>query len=108
LATSRVIGTALKAINRPLDAGVAELVGLAVTAVSLAILLPLLGLMGAGLASVLAYAATMSWVAWKAMRALDLTLFELLLDPRQIREALGGLARRIGRSPRGRTDHRSP
>ena len=58
LGTGRVLEAALKGANRPLDAGIAEGAGLAVTAVGLAVFLPILGLKGAAITSLLAYSIT--------------------------------------------------
>jgi O-antigen/teichoic acid export membrane protein len=69
---SRVASTTLKAIGRPLDAGLAELVALGATIAGLAALLPFFGLMGAAVASVLAYAVSAAWMVRRAAKALDL------------------------------------
>jgi enterobacterial common antigen flippase len=70
LGTGRVLGAALKGLNRPLDAGVAEGVGLAVTAVGLAVLLPILDLKGAAITSIVAYTASAAVGVHLANRAL--------------------------------------
>jgi enterobacterial common antigen flippase len=70
LGTGRVLGAVLKGVNRPLDAGIAEGVGLAVTAVGLAILLPILDLKGAAITSVAAYTASTAAGLHLANRAL--------------------------------------
>ncbi len=77
LTTNRTLGAILNAVGRPLDAGVAELVALAVTVAGLAALLPTLGLMGAAIASLLAYVVSMAWLTVKASRALDLAVRDL-------------------------------
>jgi antigen flippase len=82
LATGRVLGSVLKAVNRPLDAGIGELAGLAVTVASLAVLLPAVGLTGAAVASLLAYGTTMAWLTYRTARALDLGVADLLLPAR--------------------------
>lgn len=82
LATGRVLGSILKAVNRPLEAGTAELAGLAVTAVALAALLPAFDLTGAAVASALAYLVTAGWLARRVSVALDIPLGELLLGRR--------------------------
>jgi O-antigen/teichoic acid export membrane protein len=81
LATSRALAATLTALGRPLDAGIPELVGLAMTAVALAALLPLFGLMGAAVASLLAYGASLAWMLRRGARALDLPLRSLLVPP---------------------------
>ena len=68
---SRVVATTLKAVGRPLDAGIAEGVALGATAVSLGALLPLFGLMGAAVASLIAYTVSAGWMTRRAARALD-------------------------------------
>ncbi len=70
LGTGRVLGAALKGVNRPLDAGIAEGVGLVVTAVGLAVLLPILDLKGAAITSVAAYTASAAVGLHLANRAL--------------------------------------
>jgi O-antigen/teichoic acid export membrane protein len=70
LATGRALNAALKGVNRPLDAGIAELGALGITVIALAALLPAFGLIGAGLASLLAYTASTVWMARKLRRAL--------------------------------------
>jgi O-antigen/teichoic acid export membrane protein len=79
LATGRVLGSILKAVNRPLDAGAAELAGLAVTAVALAALLPAFELTGAAVASALAYLVTTAWLARRTALALGMPVAGLLV-----------------------------
>lgn len=82
LSTTRTVTAVLKAINRPLSAGLAESLALGVTFVGLAALLPTLGLLGAGLASLLAYCTSAAWSVRQAARALDLSPTRLLLPER--------------------------
>ena len=70
LGTGRVLGAALKEVDRPLDAGIAEGVGFVVTAIRLAVLLPILDLKGAAIASVAAYTASAAVGLHLADRAL--------------------------------------
>ena len=79
LVTGRVLGTVLKAVGRPLDAGAAELAALATTLAGLLVLLPALVLIGAGIASLLAYSVSTAWMVRRAGRALDLSARSLLL-----------------------------
>jgi antigen flippase len=79
LSANRVIGSVLKAVGRPLDAGIAEGVSLGVTAAGLALLVPRLDLLGAGLTSLLAYGVATVWMLTKAARALDVSPAALLL-----------------------------
>jgi O-antigen/teichoic acid export membrane protein len=62
LSTNRVLGAALAGLGRPLDQGIGELLAVAGTAASLALLLPRLGLLGAAIASVIAYGISMAWM----------------------------------------------
>lgn len=73
----------LKGVNRPLDAGIAEVVGLAVTAVGLAALLPTLGLTGAAITSAVAYSATAAFALRRANAALGTRGLELLIPVRR-------------------------
>jgi O-antigen/teichoic acid export membrane protein len=82
LSTGRAVQAILKAINRPLDAGVAETLALVVTIAALAVLLPALGIMGAGVASLLAYVASTTFALYRAARALKVSAAGLLLPAR--------------------------
>jgi O-antigen/teichoic acid export membrane protein len=62
LSLNRSIAAVLTALGRPLDAGLAESAGLAVTIAALLVLLPIFGLMGAAVASFAAYAFTLLWM----------------------------------------------
>jgi O-antigen/teichoic acid export membrane protein len=101
LTVARLIGALLKGLGRPLDAGMADLVGLCVTAVGLAALLPTLGLMGAALASLIAYGASMTWMLRRIAVALDARVWTILwpTTPRLGRvEVLSQDARSVPRS----------
>lgn len=87
LATGRVLGAILKAVDRPLEPGKAELGGLLVTLISLAVLLPALGIVGAAIASLLAYAASLAWNVRSAAAALAVSPLALLLPPWAVRRA---------------------
>lgn len=78
LSTGRAVNAILKAINRPLDAGIAESLALIVTIAALAVLLPFLGIMGAGLASLLAYLAGTTFALSRTARELDISPLALL------------------------------
>jgi O-antigen/teichoic acid export membrane protein len=82
--TNRVLSAILRAVGRPLDAGWAELLALAVTSVGLATLLPALGLLGAAVTSLLAYASSMGWMTYRAKSALGVPARSLLLPNRQL------------------------
>lgn len=79
LAANCVIGAVLKALGRPLDAGMAECLSLGVTAAGLALLLPRLDLLGAALTSLLAYGSTAMWMTVRAARVLEVAPMTLLL-----------------------------
>jgi O-antigen/teichoic acid export membrane protein len=89
----------LRAANKPFEASAGQLIALAVTAVSLAVLLPTLGLIGAGIASGLAYAVSLVALARRASRALELSRRKLLVpdwrdvDPRLLLAYGRGLRR---------------
>lgn len=85
LSTTRAVGAILKAINRPLDAGIAETLALAVTVAALAALLPTMGIMGAGVASLLAYLVSFGFSVRQAARALGIGSRRLLLPMRDLR-----------------------
>lgn len=55
-ATAAIVAASLKAIGRPMGATIAQLVGVVVTLVGLAVLLPRYGIAGAALTSTLSYA----------------------------------------------------
>jgi O-antigen/teichoic acid export membrane protein len=82
LGTGRVLEAVLKGVNRPLDAGIAEGAGLAVTAVGLAVLLPILDLKGAAITSFFAYSVTGLVALRRTNRALDTKGIELLSPKR--------------------------
>lgn len=82
LSTGRAVQAILKAINRPLDAGIAETLALVVTVAVLAVLLPGMGIMGAGLASLFAYVASTTFAVHRAARALKVSAVALLLPAR--------------------------
>jgi O-antigen/teichoic acid export membrane protein len=83
LGTGRVLAAVLKGVNRPLDAGIAEGFGLAVTGAGLAALLPTVGLTGAAITSLAAYSVTCLVALHRANRALDVTGIQLLLPRRR-------------------------
>jgi O-antigen/teichoic acid export membrane protein len=76
LTMNRVFGSILKAVGRPLDAGVAEFAGVVATMGSLAILLPKFGLIGAAAASLLAYGIVSAWMFVRVTRVLGVSARE--------------------------------
>ena len=79
LSLNRVLQVVLQAVNRPLDAGIAEFVAVAVTIGALAVLLPWLGILGAGLASLLAYVTSTAWMLRRAKRVLGASTADFLV-----------------------------
>jgi O-antigen/teichoic acid export membrane protein len=84
LAFTQLLVALLRGLGRPLDAGAAGVIGLAVTVVLLAVLLPTLGLMGAAIASLVSYAVTAWWMLRKVCSALALTVPQFLLGSRSV------------------------
>jgi O-antigen/teichoic acid export membrane protein len=88
-ATSRALEAVLRAIGRPLDAGLGEIFALGGTFAGLAALLPLWGITGAAATSAVAYGISGGWMVRRAARALDTTPLGLLLPDRAGLELLG-------------------
>ena len=82
LSVNRVLGACLRALGRPLDAGIPELLALAVTVGGLAVLLPALGIMGAAIVSLLAYAVSTGWMLRRVAKALDVPVASILFVDR--------------------------
>jgi O-antigen/teichoic acid export membrane protein len=82
LSTGRATAAILKAVNRPLDAGIAESLALVVTIPALALLLPSMGIMGAGVASLVAYGVGTLFAVHRAARALAVPARTLLFPTR--------------------------
>ncbi|MEJ7787375.1 MAG: oligosaccharide flippase family protein [Solirubrobacteraceae bacterium] len=100
-ATNRSLEAILRAVDRPLDAGVAEIIALAVTLAALAVLLPTLGLAGAALSSVIAALVSAAWMSRRAARALGVPVREIVLPHRDDVGVVVARARRlVGRGPR--------
>lgn len=86
---SRTIEAILRAVGRPLDAGLAEILALAATLVAVAALLPALGLIGAALASVVGAATGVTWMLRRVSLALDVPAWRVALPrPAAVRAAL--------------------
>jgi O-antigen/teichoic acid export membrane protein len=85
LSMNRAMGACVKALDRPLDSGIAEMLGLTVTVVSLAALLPALGIMGAAVASLLAYASGTVWMLRRTTRALEISIASVFLPAAGVR-----------------------
>jgi O-antigen/teichoic acid export membrane protein len=97
---SRALGAVLRAVGRPLDAGLAEAVALGATVLGLAVLLPLLGLMGAALSSLGAYLLGAGWMAARLARALDVSPRALLLPDRELLALIPRVATTLGGEPK--------
>jgi len=80
LSCARVLGTVLKALGEPLDAGLVEGAALVVTVVAIAILMPAFGLMGAAVASLLSYMASAVWAFMRAAARTGLTPAEFVVE----------------------------
>ncbi len=88
LSMNRAMSACVKALDRPLDSGIAEMLGLAVTTVSLAVLLPVLGIMGAAVASLLAYGTGMAWMLRRTTRTLEMSLASVFLPAAGVRRVV--------------------
>lgn len=91
LSAGRALGAILKAIGRPLQAGLADGIALAVTVVTLTVLLPLLGLVGAAISSLLAYGVSLGWMVDRTARALGARPALLFLSRDPARAAAAAL-----------------
>lgn len=76
-AVGRVLCGVVRALGRPLDAGIADAIGLGVSAVALLALLPTAGIVGAGIASLVGYSVTTLVIVRRASRALDVGVLAL-------------------------------
>ena len=85
LSMNRAMAACVKALGRPLDSGISEMLGLVVTTVSLAVLLPVLGIMGAALASLLAYGTGTVWMLRRTTRALEISVASVFLPAAGVR-----------------------
>ena len=94
-ATTRSLEAVLRALNRPLAAGIAEIVALGATIVALAVMLPAFGLVGAAWASLIAYSISGAWMATRIRATAGVPIRQLFLPDRD------GLASAIARLRRG-------
>lgn len=81
LSASRALAAILKGLGKPVQAGLADGIGLLVTLVALATLLPLFGLLGAAIASALAYAASLAWMIRQTASAMGIPARLLVRRP---------------------------
>lgn len=97
---NRSIEAVLRAVGRPLDAGIAEIIAVTVSLTALAVLLPALGLVGAALSSVLAAAVSGAWMIRRAGRALGIRAHQVAAPPPGDVAAAARYARRLLRRTR--------
>ena len=94
LSTTRALEAVLRGLGRPFEAGLAEIISLAVTVAALATLLPAMGLTGAAVSSLLAYTTSMLVMLFRTKSALDIPLGALLRPSRSdLRELISSLSR---------------
>lgn len=79
LAFTFLLTSVLRGLGRPLDVGIAGVVGLVVSAVLLAVLLPTMGLMGAAIASLVAYVITAGMMLTRVTNALHVSIAHFVL-----------------------------
>jgi O-antigen/teichoic acid export membrane protein len=79
LAFTFLLTSLLRGLGRPLDVGIAGVVGLAITVVLLAALLPTMGLMGAAIASLVSYAVTAGLMLARVSDALNVSIAQFVL-----------------------------
>ena len=87
-ATNRSTEAVLRALGRPLDAGLGEIIAIVATLLCLAVLLPLLGLIGAAASALVAALISFAWMTRRAARALGVRAYELVLPTRADLKAL--------------------
>jgi Na+-driven multidrug efflux pump len=95
LGASRTLEAVLRGLGRPFQAGLAEIIALAVTVGGLAALVPWLGVKGAAVTSLAAYAVSAIVMLALAARALDVRALSLLVPTREDSSAILGLTRGI-------------
>ena len=88
LGMNQILATAFRGIDRPEIGSAAEVVGLAVTIVSLVALLPRYGMYGAAIASLLAYGASHGYLLLKASRVFDANVRALCIPTRADAQAI--------------------
>jgi O-antigen/teichoic acid export membrane protein len=88
LGLNQILATAFRGIDRPEIGSAAEVVGLAVTVVSLIALLPRFGIYGAAIASLLAYGASHGYLLLKAIGVFDADVRTLCIPTRADAQAI--------------------
>lgn len=84
LSLSRSLGAALRGLGRPLEAGVGDVLAIAVTIAGLAVLLPALGLIGAALTSLTSYMTSATWMLWRLSRIIGISPLRMILPSREL------------------------
>jgi len=79
LGANRVLSAGVRALNRPLTAGSADLLASVVTVAGLIILIPAFGIVGAAITSLIAYAVTTMFLSLALNRLLAVPLATLLI-----------------------------
>jgi O-antigen/teichoic acid export membrane protein len=102
-ATARAVEAVLRAVGRPLAAGLGELLALIATMAGLAVMLPLFGLVGAAATSVIARAVSCGWMAHRVAPDLGISALRLLVPDRSVIESIIDELRRRIRRPRPAT-----
>jgi O-antigen/teichoic acid export membrane protein len=97
LGTNRILSAGLRAVNRPLTAGNAELLASVVTVAGLIVFIPRLGIIGAAITSLMAYVVATAFLSWALNRVLGVSPTTLLIArPSDFRTVLRRL---VGREP---------
>ena len=103
--TARAVEAVLRAVGRPLAAGLGELIALAATAAGLAVMLPLFGIIGAAATSVIARGISCGWMARRAAGPLGCKPMTVLIPDRGgVEEAVALVRNRLRRSSPGDGD----
>jgi O-antigen/teichoic acid export membrane protein len=95
LGCARTLEAILRGLRRPFQAGLSEIIALAVTGLGLAVLLPSLGITGAAITSLLAYGTSMTLMALLTAKALQVSTLSLFKPTREDRVAMVYAARRL-------------
>lgn len=95
LGAARTLEGILRGLRRPFQAGLSEIIALAVTVAGLAVLLPSLGITGAAITSLLAYGTSMVLMAVLTGRALQVNAFSLFKPTRDDRVAIFHATKRL-------------
>jgi O-antigen/teichoic acid export membrane protein len=111
LGTTRALEAVLRGLGRPFEAGLAEIISLAVTVAGLATLLPAMGLMGAAIASLIAYTTSMLVMLERTRAALHVPVRVLLIpswEDIRLLQSKAAAALRFRRQPPASPSEASP